>query len=880
ALELSQVVIVVGETGSGKTTQCPNFILEAAAEAGRGGEVAVVCTQPRRIAAVSVAERVAEEPRRADGAQRGLRRAARLQNLKEETRLLFCTTGVLLQQLNVSPDLHGVTHVVVDEAHERSLHTDFLLALLREVLQRRADLRVVVMSATLEQGLFQEYFSGFAFDPSDDLPVVHIAGRTHPLTVRYLGDALEAAGLRGEAPQREALEDAPPHAELEAWVRRMHPARGGAEADGHAVLVSPEVKRKADFDLIAGLCAAVLSGRYGPEGLADPEDGAVLIFLPGYVEIDRCLRVLRSPPGGRRARLVAAAAWLHAHRGAAPRLPATPRGHAQGHRVHEHRGDVRHHRRRDARYRFGTRPGDEVHGPLAALRATGAQEQLSRPSRGQQNSQRVSLGLQGACPVAPGPPWPSGRPPDHGARYNPRSCMSVFSTVWVSQAAARQRAGRASRTRPGVCWRLYEADFLEARLPAHTLCEMRRTCLEDLVLQLRLLELGDRAGEFLQQAPEPPAAEAIAAAVQSLVSIGALVNAPGLPLTPLGFHLAHMPVDARVGKMLVYGALCCCLAPVLTIAACLSHRSPFARSFNRTREDRAVAQGAGGALRAPVQRPPRGGRCVRRLPGRAGGPGGRGCVQGSLRCGGALSPRGWRHCAAARALLAALGGHRFRGVVCRRRRSGEREQGQPRLGAVRADRRAVPERGAGAARSSPRGQRRPQGRVGEPRAGAVCSAPLEHQLAPAGGLRGEQRLAAVPHEGPDLPDLPAGLYAGGLHPAAPLRGRTAPQQGKDAHRGGRLGVPDQARGHRRAPQVAAARDRPPAPPEGGGPRRGAGGAGPAASGHGAGAPEAGRLRRERPVALLRQVLARAAAAAHGGQAGAPGAVELSSAVLA
>ncbi|CAK0869243.1 unnamed protein product, partial [Prorocentrum cordatum] len=169
ALELSQVVIVVGETGSGKTTQCPNFILEAAAEAGRGGEVAVVCTQPRRIAAVSVAERVAEE--RGEQTGRNVGYAVRLDSkTSRETRLLFCTTGVLLQQLNVSPDLHGVTHVVVDEAHERSLHTDFLLALLREVLQRRADLRVVVMSATLEQGLFQEYFSGFAFDPSDDLP--------------------------------------------------------------------------------------------------------------------------------------------------------------------------------------------------------------------------------------------------------------------------------------------------------------------------------------------------------------------------------------------------------------------------------------------------------------------------------------------------------------------------------------------------------------------------------------------------------------------------------------------------------------------------------------------------------------------------------------
>jgi len=117
------------------------------------------------------------------------------------------------------------------------------------------------------------------------------------------------------------------------------------------------------------------------------------------------------------------------------------------------------------------------------------------------------------------------------------------------------------------------------------LCEMRRTALEELVLLLILLVLGDERGDFLQKAPEPPSREAVLAAVQSLVAIGALMNAPGLPLTPLGFHLAHMPVDARVGKMLVYGSLCCCLSPVLTVAACLAHRSPFSRNFNRLRED-------------------------------------------------------------------------------------------------------------------------------------------------------------------------------------------------------------------------------------------------------------------------------------------------------
>ena len=99
---------------------------------------------------------------------------------------------------------------------------------------------------------------------------------------------------------------------------------------------------------------------------------------------------------------------------------------------------------------------------------------------------------------------------------------------------------------------------------------MQRTPLEELVLQLRLLELGDHPGDFLHRAPEPPALEAVERAIRALVAIGALENGSQLRLTPLGFHLAHMPVDVRIGKMLVYGSLCKCLAPILTIAACLS----------------------------------------------------------------------------------------------------------------------------------------------------------------------------------------------------------------------------------------------------------------------------------------------------------------------
>jgi len=531
ALKKNRVVVVAGETGSGKTTQCPNFILEAASEAGCGGDVSIVCTQPRRLAAVGVAERVAQERGEEPGGPVGY--AVRLDSkATRRTRLLFCTTGVLLQRLNASNDLEGVTHVVVDEAHERNLQTDFLLVILRELMRRRKDLKLVLMSATLQEDLFVNYFAEFACSDAAAVPVIKIEGRTHPVTTRYMRELRAAVagrnvvdqdpGYRGPA---ESSTSSSADAELEAWVRKTH-GRGAAE--NTEALMSPLVQDKADYALIADLCATIMTGNYGPPGGAKAgfDDGAILIFLPGQVEIERCIGALRSHPG------VGDRAWL------LPLLGSMP--------VHEQR-------------KVFQRPPDRKRKIVVAT-----------------NIAETSITIDDATHVID-----SGHLKE--MRFDPRTSMSVFSTVWVSQAAGKQRAGRAGRTRPGVCWRLYEQPF-ESRLPKYSLCEMRRTSLEELVLQLRLLELGDDPAEFLQRAPEPPAREAVASAVRGLQAIGALGKTAELPLTPLGFHLSHMPVDARTGKMLIYGALCRCLGPILTIAACLSHKSPFVRNFNRHKE--------------------------------------------------------------------------------------------------------------------------------------------------------------------------------------------------------------------------------------------------------------------------------------------------------
>jgi HrpA-like RNA helicase len=521
-LDQSQVIIVVGETGSGKTTQVPNFILENASQLGHGGEVNIICTQPRRIAAVSVADRVAKE--RGEDVGNIVGHAVRLDcKATRHTRLLYCTTGVLLQRLNTSPSLEGVTHVVVDEAHERSLHTDFALTLLREVLEARPDLRLIVMSATLEQGLFEKYFRGFAFDPSDDLPVVSIPGRTFPLAIRYLPEACAATGRQSSAEHEDKAEEAAEQRrrDTETWIRTVH-----AVGDDQEVIVSPEVTKKPDYSLIADLCSAIMQGRLGAE---KNDDGAILIFLPGYAEIDKCMRTLKAHSG------IGERAWLF-----------------------------------------------PLHGSLSIKQQQSA---FRRPPAGVRkivvatNIAETSITIDDVTHVID-----SGHVRE--TRYNPQSSMNVFSTVWVSAGSAKQRGGRASRTRPGVCWRLYHQSFLETKLPNHTLAEMRRTALEELVLQLRLLEPEGDPGALLQMAPEPPSTAGVACAVQSLIAIGALENNPDMPLTPLGFHLANLPMDARTGKMLIYGALCGCLSPILTIAACLSHRSIFTRSFDFQKEER------------------------------------------------------------------------------------------------------------------------------------------------------------------------------------------------------------------------------------------------------------------------------------------------------
>ncbi|XP_066374421.1 DExH-box ATP-dependent RNA helicase DExH1-like isoform X2 [Miscanthus floridulus] len=187
AVAANQVLVISGETGCGKTTQLPQFILEEEINNLRGSDCSIICTQPRRISAVSVAARVAAERGEELGEAVGYQ--IRLESKRSaQTRLLFCTTGVLLRRLVQEPDLIGVSHLLVDEIHERGMNEDFLIIILRDLLPRRPDLRLVLMSATINAELFSKYFG--------DAPVMHIPGFTFPVAELFLEDVLEKTRYR------------------------------------------------------------------------------------------------------------------------------------------------------------------------------------------------------------------------------------------------------------------------------------------------------------------------------------------------------------------------------------------------------------------------------------------------------------------------------------------------------------------------------------------------------------------------------------------------------------------------------------------------------------------------------------------------------------
>jgi len=268
AIANQQVLVVSGETGCGKTTQVPQFILDDAVARGRGSRVSIVCTQPRRVAAISVAERVANERGEKVGEVVGYQVRMDSKLPREQGSILYCTTGILLQRMQSDRSLKQFTHVMLDEIHERDVMADIILVILKEVLPLRPDLKVVLMSATLNASQFSQYLY--------DSPVIHIPGFMHPVTKFYLEDILEMTEYN-IASSCDHLEKSVPENDLvltEKVIDKLI-AQKHLSPTTLASLMHP-LAESMNMDLVATLVDYIH---------ANQPPGAILVFLPGWEDI-------------------------------------------------------------------------------------------------------------------------------------------------------------------------------------------------------------------------------------------------------------------------------------------------------------------------------------------------------------------------------------------------------------------------------------------------------------------------------------------------------------------------------------------------------------------------------------------------------------------
>jgi len=550
-LNKNRVLVISGETGCGKSTQIPQFLLDQMIESKNGSLANVICTQPRRISAVGLATRVAEERQEKPGNTVGYR--IRLESkVSKSTRLTFMTNGILLRQLGGGSLLEDVSHVVVDEVHERSVDIDILLLVLKSLLTINKDLCVVLMSATVDAETFQAYF--------DECPALGIPGRTFPVQKYFLTSVLDFTGYIPPKHTRVRVKPEDAESRVEE-LRSSLPSDIDYDFDAveaAAMMNEADGSHTVDLDLTESLIWTILEGKAPrPRGMDGSKGrGGILVFLPGSYEITALVRMLersaRSRPGFRACSPDEKATrdrdttiiWPLALHSA---LPIAQQG-----------------------YVFRKTPRNTVKVVFAT------------------NIAETSITVTDITYVID-----TGKVKE--MRYDAARKMSMLVETFTSKAGCTQRAGRAGRVSEGVCFRLFTRRKWEKQMLSHQEPEIRRTGLEYLILQLKLFPLPSTsaskaekvltAEEALFLAIQPPPVESIRTSVTFLRKVGALEHGKDEKLTPLGRHLAKLPIgNVQVGKMVLLSAIFGCVSPIATIAAMLGAKSPFV-SPNDKREE-------------------------------------------------------------------------------------------------------------------------------------------------------------------------------------------------------------------------------------------------------------------------------------------------------
>ncbi|KAJ3811403.1 P-loop containing nucleoside triphosphate hydrolase protein [Lentinula aff. lateritia] len=547
-LEQSQVLVLSGETGCGKSTQLPTFILED--QLSRGKPCKIYCTEPRRISAISLAQRVSRELGEGSNAAGTLSSlvgySIRLDsNTTKNTRLAFVTNGIALRMLEGGSGQGGqgtafdeITHIIIDEVHERSIESDFLLIVLKSLLEQRSDLKVVLMSATVDAEKISEYFGG--------CPMLHVPGRTYPVDVRYLEDAVEYThwSITENSPYARPLHDKFYRTKNKTdWAEEL-----AINDDEDSDIPSENVKlekryspntaatinlfdeRLIPYELILRLLEKIC---FEDQSLSD-FSAAILIFMPGLGEIRKLNDILT-----------------------------------------EHS-------------LFGL--DDFKIYPLHSTLSSESQSAVFDIPPPVVRKIVIATNIAETGITIPDITCVIDSGKHREMRFDEKRQISRLVETFIARSNAAQRRGRAGRVQEGLCFHLFTKVRHDTQMVDNPLPEMMRLSLADLSLRIKIMKikLGSSIEDVLSRALDPPTAVNVQRAISMLVEVRALT--PSEEITPMGRLLSKLPTDVHLGKFLLIATLFRCLDPALTIAAALNSKSPFLTPFGLEQEaDRAKA---------------------------------------------------------------------------------------------------------------------------------------------------------------------------------------------------------------------------------------------------------------------------------------------------